>query len=187
MIVVAAAGIVVNALVMWWLHADSKHDLNIRGAFLHMLGDALSSVGIVIGGTVIAYTGMLWIDPALSVLIGALILWSAWGIISESLNILLEGSPQGLERGSVQAALRSIEGVSDVHDLHIWSLSSDAHALSCHAVIDDMPPSESHSILVRINRTLADKFRIRHATVQFESSECQSAHEICSGEGKPLD
>lgn len=185
MIVVAAAGLVVNALVMRALHADSKHDLNIRGAFLHMLGDALSSIGIVIGGVVIAYTGMLWIDPALSVLIGALILWSAWGIIRESLNILLEGSPKGLERGSVRAALCSIDGVSDVHDLHIWSLSSNAHALSCHAVIADMPPSESQSILVRINRTLADRFHIRHATVQFESSECQRAHEICSGERRP--
>lgn len=184
MIVVAVAGLIVNAVVMWALHADAKHDLNIRGAFLHMLGDALSSVGIVIGGVAIAYTDALWIDPLLSVLIGALILWSAWGIIGESLNILLEGSPRGVERSSVQDALRAIEGVSDVHDLHIWSLSSDAHALSCHAVIPDMPPSESRAILARINRTLAEQFRIRHATVQFESSECNSAHEICSGGAK---
>ncbi len=181
MVVVAVAGLAVNAAVMWALHADSKHDLNIRGAFLHMLGDALSSVGIIVGGVAIAYTGALWIDPALSVLIGALILWSAWGIIGESLNILLEGAPRGVELRSVQEALRSIDGVSDVHDLHIWSLSSDAHALSCHAVIADMPPSESQAILAKINRVLAKQFLIRHATVQFESSECKSAHEICSG------
>ncbi|MBI1355112.1 MAG: cation diffusion facilitator family transporter [Acidobacteria bacterium] len=182
MIVVAAAGLAVNVIVMRALHADSKNDLNIRGAFLHMLGDALSSVGIIIGAIVMSYTPALWIDPALSALIGALILWSAWGVIGESLNILLEGSPRGLEWGSVQAALRSIDGVSDVHDLHIWSLSSNSHALSCHAVIGDMPPSESRVILGRIHHVLDEKFRIQHATVQFESAECAASHAICTGD-----
>lgn len=180
MIVVAGAGLVVNVAVMWALHRESARDINIRGAFMHMLGDALSSVGIVIGGFVIAYTGIVWIDPLLSVLIAVLILWSGWAIIRESLNILLEGLPHGMKRDDVCDALRGLDGVIDVHDLHIWSLSSSAHALSCHAVIADLPPSASDAILRQMNDLLNDRFQICHTTVQFEHQECQHAADICS-------
>lgn len=181
MIVVAAAGLVVNLAVMKALHSASHRDLNVRSAFVHMLGDALSSVGIIIGGFAIRMTRAPWIDPLLSVLIGALILWTAWDVIRESLNILLEGLPRGLNRDEVCGALREVEGVVDVHDLHIWSLSSDTHALSCHAVIEDIPPSESGAILGRINHLLAERFDIRHTTIQFEHLECPESTEICSG------
>ncbi len=180
MIVVAGAGLVVNVAVMWALHAESRHDLNIRGAFMHMLGDALSSVGIVIGGFVIASTGLMWIDPLLSVLIGGLILWSGWGIIHEALNILLEGLPRGIRREEVSEALTEVEGVIDVHDLHIWSLSSSAHALSCHAVIPDLPPSESDVILQKMNEVLERRFDVRHTTIQFEHVKCEHAEDICA-------
>ena len=180
MIAVAGAGLVVNISVMIALHADSRHDINIRGAFMHMLGDALSSVGIIIGGVVIAYTRLPWIDPLLSVLIALLILWSAWDIIRESLNILLEGFPRGMDHENVCQALAGVEGVVDVHDLHIWSLSSNAHALSCHALINDLPPSASDQILQRINLVLENNFRIRHTTIQFEHVRCQHAESICS-------
>ena len=180
MIVVAAAGLVVNVAVMWALHADSRHDLNIRGAYMHMLGDALSSIGIILGATAIVYTGYTWIDPLLSVLIGVLILWSGWDIIREAVDILLEGLPRGITREDVCGAITGVDGVIDVHDLHVWSLSSSSHALSCHTVIDDLPPSESDAILRRINEILQHRFHIDHTTIQFEHVRCEGAEEICA-------
>ena len=180
MIVVAGAGLVVNIGVMAALRSERRHDINIRGAFMHMLGDALSSIGIIIGGVVIAYTGLLWIDPLLSVLIGVLILWSGWDIIRESLNILLEGLPRGMKREDICRALKEIDGVIDVHDVHAWSLSSNSHALSCHALIDDLPPSASDQILRRINEVVGERFHIDHTTIQFEHVQCEHAESICS-------
>ena len=181
MIVVAGAGLIVNLAVMKALHSASAHDLNVRSAYVHMLGDALSSIGIIIGGFAIRATGAPWIDPLLSVLIGALILWSAFDVVRESLNILLEGLPRGIRREDVCDALKKVDGVADIHDLHIWSLSSNAHALSCHAVIEDLPPSASGAILGRMNHLLADRFGIRHTTIQFEHLECAEAMAICCG------
>ena len=180
MIVVASAGLAVNVAVMLALHADSKRDINIRGAFVHMLGDALSSLGVIAGGFAIAATGLQWIDPLLSVLIGLLILWTGWGIVRESMNILLEGLPRGMSRDEVHHSLCAVEGVIDVHDLHIWSLSSHSHALSCHAVIADRPLSASAAIRERICDVLETRFGIRHATVQFEHQCCEHSDEICS-------
>jgi cobalt-zinc-cadmium efflux system protein len=152
-----------------------------------MLGDALSSVAIIIGAVAIHYTGWLAIDPILSILIALLIIWSAMDISRESLNILLEGLPRGLELKSVCQALSEVEGVVDVHDVHIWSLGSNAHALSCHALIEDMPPSESDCILREMNRVLAKQFHITHSTVQFEHSRCAVSETGCriqAGEAK---
>ena len=128
----------------------------------------------------IAYTGVLWIDPLLSVLIGLLILWSGWDIIRESLNILLEGLPRGMKREGICRALKEIDGVIDVHDVHAWSLSSNSHALSCHALINDLPPSASDQILRRINDVLGERFHIHHTTIQFEHVQCEHAESICS-------
>jgi cobalt-zinc-cadmium efflux system protein len=138
-----------------------------------MLGDAISSVGIIAGAIAIHYTGIDVIDPILSVLIGLLIIWTAWDIIQESLNVLLEGLPRGMELSEVTGAMRKLDGVIDVHDLHIWSLGSSAHALSCHVLIEDMRPSESNTILQRINELLCG-FDIHHSTIQFEHSKCES-------------
>lgn len=180
MIMVAGLGIILNVAVMWGLHRSSKHDLNIRAASLHMLGDALGSVAIIAGAIVIHYTGWLSVDPILSFLIAALIIWTAVGVTRESLNILLEGLPRGIQLKSVAEAMRELPGVIDVHDLHIWSLGSSSHALSCHVLICDMPPSESNSILQRINGVLAERFRIHHTTVQFEHTECELSDKACS-------
>ena len=176
---VAVAALALNAGIMWGLYRDKDHDLNIRAAFVHMLGDAVSSVGIIAGAVAIHFTGYTVIDPVLSVLIGVLIVWTAWDIIQESLNVLLEGLPRGMELTAVTGAMRDIDGVIDVHDLHIWSLGSRAHALSCHVLIEDMPPSESNAILQRINDVLC-KFEIHHTTVQFEHTKCAVADAPCT-------
>jgi cobalt-zinc-cadmium efflux system protein len=179
MLWVAVAALVLNGAIMWGLHRDKDRDLNIRAAFVHMLGDAVSSVGIIAGAIAIHFTGLAVIDPVLSVLIGILIVWTAWDIIQESLNVLLEGLPRGMELNEVTGEMRQIDGVIDVHDLHIWSLGSSAHALSCHVLIEDMPPSESNAILQRINEVLC-KFEIRHTTVQFEHTKCALSDAPCT-------
>jgi cobalt-zinc-cadmium efflux system protein len=179
MLWVAVAALALNGGIMWGLHRDKDRDLNIRAAFVHMLGDAVSSVGIIAGAIAIHFTGLAVIDPVLSVLIGVLIVWTAWDIIQESLNVLLEGLPRGMQLNEVTGAMRQIDGVIDVHDLHIWSLGSSAHALSCHVLIEDMPPSESNAILQRLNDVLC-KFEIRHSTIQFEHTKCALSDAPCS-------
>jgi cobalt-zinc-cadmium efflux system protein len=172
MLWIAALGLILNLAIMWGLRTAQRTDINVRSAYLHMLGDALGSVAIIIGAVAIRYTGWYEIDPILSILIGALIIWTAWDIIHESLNILLEALPRGMKLQHVMDALRSTEGVLDIHDLHVWSLGSSAHALSCHMLIEDLPPSESDAILKRVNQTLADRFHIHHTTIQFEHVSC---------------
>lgn len=179
MIAVAAAGIVLNVGIMLGLKRH-RGDLNIRAAWLHMLGDALGSVAIIIGAVFIHYTGWFAIDPLLSVLISGLIIWSSIEIIRESLNVLLEGLPRGLDLRTVTAALQEVPGVHDVHDVHIWTLGAHAHALSCHALIEDMPPSESDRILREMNSVLADRFHIHHTTIQFEHIRCAVSETGCS-------
>jgi cobalt-zinc-cadmium efflux system protein len=179
MMVVAGLGLVLNGGIMWGLRIARHHDINIRSAFVHMLGDLLGSIGIVLGAVAIRYTGWQQIDPVLSMLIGLLIVWTAWDIIKESLNILLEGLPRGLELQSVIAAMREADGVLDVHDLHIWSLGSNTRALSCHVLIEDLPPSASERTLRCLNQLLCDRFHIRHTTVQFEHVNCAVSESGC--------
>ena len=183
---VAAGALALNGGILWGLHQERNRDLNIRAAFMHMLGDAISAVGIIVGAVAIHFTGIAVIDPILSVLIGGLIIWTAWDIIQESLNVLLEGLPRGMELDQVTGAMRKLDGVIDVHDLHIWSLGSSAHALSCHVLIEDMPPSESNTILLRINELLC-RFDIHHSTIQFEHSKCDTPCSILVTHQHPHD
>ncbi|HEX5430585.1 MAG TPA: cation diffusion facilitator family transporter [Bryobacteraceae bacterium] len=178
MIWVASAGLVLNLAIARGLHGHGA-DLNLRAAWVHMIGDAASCIAIIIGAIVIHYTGWLAVDPVLSLIISAAIVWTAWDIFKDSLNILLEGLPKGLKLSDVAKSLRTVSGVIDVHDLHIWSLGSEAHALSCHLLIEDMPPSESESILRSVNRVLCDRFDIHHTTIQFEHTRCELADERC--------
>ncbi len=179
MVAVAALGVLLNGGILWALRTARRRDLNVRSAFVHMLGDALGSLAIIGGGLAILYTGWVQVDPLLSILIAALIVWTAWDIIHESLNILLEGLPKGLELRDVVGSMRAVEGVLDVHDLHIWSLGSSTHALSCHVLIEDIPPSASDAVLRRLNRMLADRFHIAHTTVQFEHAFCALSENGC--------
>jgi len=142
MLWVAAGAMLLNGGIMLGLHRTGEKDINIRGAFLHMLGDLLGSAAIVIGALTIRATGWLRIDPLLSVAISLLVVWTAWDIIRESLNILLEGLPRGLDLSEVSGAIQNIDGVLDVHDLHIWSLGSTSSALSCHVLIEDAALAE---------------------------------------------
>jgi cobalt-zinc-cadmium efflux system protein len=180
MMAVAAAGVVMNGGIMLALHSASRHDINIRSAFVHMLGDALGCVAIIAGAIAIRFTGMVRLDPLLSILIAVLIVWSAVDIVRESLNILLEGLPRGIHLQDVTASMRGVEGVLDVHDLHIWSLGSSTHALSCHVLIEDVPPSASDAILKRLNGMLEDRFHIAHTTVQFEHMSCAISENGCA-------
>jgi cobalt-zinc-cadmium efflux system protein len=179
MIWIAAIGFVMNLGIAWGLDSG-RSDLNLRAAWIHMMGDAASCVGIIAGAVVMHYTGWLAVDPVLSILIGAAIIWTAWDIFKESLNILLEGLPKGLTLGQVSGEIKQIEGVIDVHDLHIWSLGSESHALSCHVLIEDMPPSASDSILRCVNRVLGERFEIHHTTIQFEHTRCALAEVSCT-------
>lgn len=172
---VAAAGVVMNGVIAAMLWRVS-HDVNIRSVFVHMLGDTLSTAAVIGGGAAIAVTGRTWIDPALSLAIAAMILGSSIAIVRETLNILLEGTPQGLSLGDIRTTLEQIDGVEDVHDLHVWSLGSNTHALASHVTIADIPPSESNRILERINVVLRERFRIHHTTLQFEHEMCETDH-----------
>lgn len=175
MMYVAAAGVLMNGTVATLLWRFSG-DVNIRSVFLHMLGDTLSTAAVIVGGAAILFTGMMWIDPVLSILIAAMILWSSIGIIRETLNILLEGTPRNVQLGAVREAMQSVEGVLNVHDLHVWSLGSQSHALASHVTIAEMPMSECSDILTGINTTLRDRFHIHHTTIQFETTGCETTH-----------
>ncbi len=178
---VAAAGVVMNGVITLLLYRSARSggasgDVNIRSALLHEVGDTLSTAAVIAGGWAILATGQYWIDTALSFAIGALILWSGFGIVRETLNILLEGTPRGMQLDKIAAAICSVEGVNDVHDLHVWSIGSESHALSCHVSIADIPPSVSERILRDVKERLTHDFRIVHTTIQFEHAVCEVAH-----------
>jgi len=176
---VAAAGVVMNgviALLLYRSGRQSGNDVNLRSALLHEVGDTLSTAAVIVGGWVILVTQSYWIDSALSFGIGVLILWSGFGIVRETLNILLEGTPRGMKLEKIDSAIRSIGVVNDVHDLHVWSIGSETHALSCHISIADIPPSVSDRILRDVKDRLLHDFRIDHTTIQFEHAVCEVAH-----------
>jgi cobalt-zinc-cadmium efflux system protein len=175
MMYVAAAGVVMNGAIAALLWGVAR-DVNMRSAFLHMAGDTLSTAAVIVGGAFILFTGQNWIDPVLSLLIAALILWSSWGIVRETLNILLEGTPRGVDLNHIRAGMEQVDGVVNVHDLHVWSLGSQSRALACHVTIADIPPSESSDILTRLNHVLKDHFNICHTTIQFEHENCPELH-----------
>jgi len=175
MIYVAVAGVVMNGAIAYFLHRSGR-DVNIRSALIHELGDTASTAAVIVGGWAIMVTGETWIDPVLSLGIGGLILWSSIGILRESMNILLEGTPRGIDLNKVAQAIAVTPGVLDVHDLHVWSIGSEVHALACHVLIADIPPSESERILLEINRTLREQFQIFHTTLQFEHAGCEILH-----------
>ncbi|HLV97090.1 MAG TPA: cation diffusion facilitator family transporter [Ktedonobacterales bacterium] len=169
MFLAAAVGIGVNLLIAFGLRGADKDNLNVRGAFLHVLGDVGASVGVVVAGVIILLTRWTLADPILSVGIAALISVSAYRLVRETLGILMESTPRGVSIPTLVNDMRGVKGVRGVHDLHVWSIAKGVRALSCHAVIDDLPPSGSAPILDRISKMLLQKYQIDHTTIQFES------------------
>jgi cobalt-zinc-cadmium efflux system protein len=167
MLVVGIAAFVINGSVSILL-TSSRGDLNLRAVFIHNLGDALSNLALVAGAWLIQRTGQWLIDPLIAFLISGMIVWTALGVITESTNILLESLPKGMSLERVASALLQVPDVREVHDMHIWSLGTQSHALSCHIQILDMPTSESERICQRIRDVLASQFGITHSTIQFE-------------------
>lgn len=150
----------------------SENDLSMRSAFVHLMGDVASTAGAVLAGIVIAFTGWNWLDPLVSILIGVLILWNAWGILRESVEILLEGTPHDIDMDAIVHDLLAVPNVRGVHDLHIWSLTHSMRALSAHIMTDDIQTSESAIIQHDINAVLSHKYHIDHATLQMECVGC---------------
>jgi cobalt-zinc-cadmium efflux system protein len=179
MMYVAAAGVVMNGLIATLLWKFSG-DVNIRSVFLHMLGDTVSTAAVIVGGLLIAVTGQQWIDPLLSVVIAGMILLSSWSIVRETLHILLEGTPKAMNLDQIRAAVTAVEGVVNVHDLHVWSLTSQSHALACHVQVIEMQLAECEAVLARINHQLKDHFGIHHATIQLEVTDCATVDGCCS-------
>jgi cobalt-zinc-cadmium efflux system protein len=175
MMYVAAAGVLMNGAIATLLWRFSG-DVNIRSVFLHMLGDTLSTAAVIAGGAAILFTGIMWIDPVLSLIIAGMIVWSSITIVRETLNILLEGTPSAVSLAHVRNAIGAVPGVLDVHDLHVWSLGSSSHALASHVLIPEMPVSDCASILDAINCALRDRFHIHHTTIQFETTGCETTH-----------
>ena len=167
MIALAIVALVVNGGITLML-VHSRKDLNLRVLLIHNFGDALSNIGILAGALVIRATGKVWVDPALGVLIAGFVLWSSVGALRESTHILLEGLPREMRLPDVAHCILQIPGVQEVHDVHIWTLGTDHHALSCHVRIPDMHMEESEKILKEVRARMANTFHIGHVTVQFE-------------------
>jgi len=167
---VAASGIAVNGLSAWMLHAGSHGDLNRRSAFIHMLGDTAVSVGVLLSGAIIMYTGWSRLDPIVSLLIVAAILVSTWGLLRDSLHLSLDGVPAGVNSSAVMSFLAGQRGVTDVHDLHIWALSTTSVALTAHLVVPDRGAEDA--LLDSLTPNLKRRFHIHHATLQIERDRC---------------
>lgn len=167
--IVAALGIVINGLTAWLFVSGQKDDINIRGAFLHMVGDAAISFGVVVAGAMTLLTGWYWLDPAVSLGIVALIVWSTWGMLRQSIDMALHGVPRGIDVGKVRAFLLALPGVRALHDLHIWPTSTTETALTCHLVMPGGHPGDA--FMLNTAATLKDQFRIGHSTLQIELSE----------------
>ena len=174
MLVIASIGLVANFSGIVLLRGANQGNLNIRAVFWHVLGDTVSSVGVIAGGIIIAFTGRGIVDPIIAVVIGLIILWGAVRLVRESVDILLEAVPSHVSVDEVIGMIKKVPGVDEVHDVHIWTLTSEIHALSAHLMIQDQSVSGSAEILERVNRDLREQFNITHTTLQLECERCSS-------------
>lgn len=170
---------IVNAVTAWLVHQGSEHDLNLRSAFVHLMGDVLSTIGAVIAGVIIWFTGWNFLDPLVSVLIGLLILWNAWTILRETLDILLENAPRDVDMSALTKDLLAVNGVCGVHHVHVWSINRSLRALSAHILAEDISISEGASVQQAVNEMLLNKYGIGHATLQLECAECDPDVMVC--------
>lgn len=180
MFLAAGIGVVVNLIIGFGLLREGDN-LNVRAAMLHVFGDVGASAGVIVAGIIILLTGWTIVDPLLSVGIAVLIAVGAWRILRETTDILMEAVPKGLSMLDLVKDMKSVQGVQDVHDLHVWCITSNMYALSCHALIDDLPPSDSSAILHSLNTILSEKYHIGHATIQFECQPHQETYCAVNG------
>ncbi len=176
---IAAIGVIGNGFSAWLLHRDAKDSLNVRGAFLHMMGDMLTSVVVLINGLILIYKPWYWLDPLLSLLIVIFIVKNCWGIIKESSAILMNATPGHLDIQAVQTFLQNFSDISGVHYLHAWSLGSSGVAFSCHVVVEDQPISQTRQLREKITHALFREFGIDHPVLQFETSACGDGNLFC--------
>ncbi len=176
---IAGIGVIGNGFSAWLLHRDAKDSLNVRGAFLHMMGDMLTSVVVVINGLILIYKPWFWLDPLLSVLIVIFIVKNCWTILKESTVILMNATPGHLDILAVQTFLQSFQDIFGVHYLHAWSLGSSGVAFSCHVVVKDQPISRTRQLREKISHALFHEFGIDHPVLQFETSACGNGNLLC--------
>lgn len=172
MILAGGAAFIVNLLTAWLVGHGSHDDLNLRSAFLHLMGDVFSSLGAMLAGIAIRLTGITWLDPLVSILIAMLILWNAWLILRETVDILLESSPKDIEMSTMVRDILQIKGIRGVHDLHVWSISRQYRMLTAHLVLDDMLISQTSEIQVKVEVLLGENYGISHSTLQIECERC---------------
>lgn len=169
---VGAVAFIINLVTALMVKEGSENDLNLRSAFLHLMGDVMSTLGAVIAGIIIAFTKWNWLDPLVSVLIGVFIVYSAWGILKQTIHILLESTPENIDMTEMVTDFRKLDGVRDIHDLHVWSISENLRMLSAHVVVDNVSIGEGVNIQQNINELLAHNYNIQHATLQMECECC---------------
>jgi len=175
MFIIALIGLATNLLCAFFLSGTKREDLNMRSAILHLAGDTLASVGVVLGAIVLAYTGWWWIDPVLGLLISILILIWAFRLVREAVDVLLEATPGGIDPERVADAVKVFKEVQDVHDIHVWTLSSGIYALSAHVSVRNMSLRQCAPLLKKIHALLCERFKIGHAAIQLETEESLSA------------
>lgn len=163
---ISAGGLAANLISAWLLSRSHHESLNVRGAFLHVLGDLLGSVAAIAAGVMIIWRGWAWADPVFSLIISLLIIYSSWRLVADAVNVLLEGTPSHINAAAVEEAVRTVSGVRAVHDLHIWTITSGRHAVTAHVVINDA--RESYRILREVRELLAERFALTHSTIQVE-------------------
>jgi cobalt-zinc-cadmium efflux system protein len=179
LIIVGVVAVLVNLGTALLVRRGSEHDLNLRSAFLHLMGDVASTMGAVIAGIIIRFTGFNWLDALVSALIGLLILWNAWSILRESLEILMESTPADIDMGALQGDILAVAGVRGVHDLHVWSITRSLRTLSAHLVTEDVPVSEGAKIQMAVGGMLAQHYGINHTTLQLECIDCAPVGLYC--------
>ena len=182
MIVVAAIALIVNTVISLWLRDGARHDLNVRSAYLHMVGDAISAIGVLFAGIVVATTGSYAADAFVSILISVLILWSSWGILKESVNVLLENIPAGMSMAQVEQCIRKVHGVLAIHDLHVWTIGSGVICCSCHIMVAEQSVRSGEQVLRAVNAELRHHFAIGHTTIQVEVEGCAQDDMYCAME-----
>ncbi len=180
MLAAAVVGLAINVFIASWLHREQRGNLNVRSAYWHALGDALASIGVIVGAIIIIASGWNLVDPIISVFIGLIIVAAAWRILKDGMRVLLEATPPHVDTSVMVEALLRIPGVKDVHDVHVWSISAELHSMSCHVLIDDLPTSEAAGIREKIEGVLRQQFDINHVTLQMECEQCEADDVFCT-------